>query len=103
MRQPILKAAVAGLAAAFLAGGALAQQPAGVKNLKMQSTWPASLTLQDNFRMFAERVDKLTSGQVKIEALAAGQVVPAFEILDAASKKVIDGGHGVAYYWVGKN
>jgi TRAP-type mannitol/chloroaromatic compound transport system substrate-binding protein len=104
MRQPILKAAVAGLATAFLAGGAAAQQPApAVKNLKMQSTWPASLTLQDNFKMFAERVDKLTTGQIKIEALAAGQVVPAFEILDATSKKVIDGGHGVAYYWVGKN
>jgi hypothetical protein len=42
-------------------------------------------------------------GQVKIEALAAGQIVPAFEILDATHKKVIDGGHGVAYYWVGKN
>jgi TRAP-type mannitol/chloroaromatic compound transport system substrate-binding protein len=103
MRQAMLKAAVAGLAAAFLAGGAAAQQPAGPKNLKFQSTWPASLTLQDNLKMFTERVDKLTGGQIKIEALAAGQVVPAFEILDATSKKVIDGGHGVAYYWVGKN
>src|SRR6266508_6651164 len=85
---------------------AVAQQPAapaGVKNYKFQSTWPASLTLQDNFKMFAERVDKLTGGQVKIEALAAGQIVPPFEILDATHKKVIDGGHGVAYYWVGKN
>jgi TRAP-type mannitol/chloroaromatic compound transport system substrate-binding protein len=89
-------------AAAALAFGASAQQPAA-KNLKFQSTWPASLTLQDNFKMFAERVEKLTSGQVKIEALAAGQVVPAFEILDATHKKVIDGGHGVSYYWVGKN
>ena len=69
----------------------------------MQSTWPASLTLQDNFRFFAERVDKLTGGQLKIEALAAGQIVPPFEILDATHKKVIDGGHGIAYYWVGKN
>jgi TRAP-type mannitol/chloroaromatic compound transport system substrate-binding protein len=84
------------------AGAAWAQQPA-VKALKMQSTWPASLTLQDNFRYFAERVDKLTRGEVKIEAMAAGQIVPAFEILDATHKKVLDGGHGVAYYWVGKN
>jgi TRAP-type mannitol/chloroaromatic compound transport system substrate-binding protein len=89
---------------AFAAAVAMAFPAAAqVKNLKMQSTWPASLTLQDNFRYFAERVDKLTSGQVKIEALAAGQIVPAFEILDATHKKVIDGGHGVAYYWVGKN
>ena len=95
--------AVLALASAF-AIPAFAQAPApAVKNLKFQSTWPASLTLQDNFKYFAERVDKLTRGEVKIEALAAGQIVPAFEILDATHKKVIDGGHGVAYYWVGKN
>jgi TRAP-type mannitol/chloroaromatic compound transport system substrate-binding protein len=81
------------------AGTALAQ----TKTLKMQSTWPASLTLQDNFRFFAERVDKLTGGSLKIEVHAAGQIVPPFEILDATSKKVIDGGHGISYYWVGKN
>jgi TRAP-type mannitol/chloroaromatic compound transport system substrate-binding protein len=81
-----------------------AQQPAaGVKNLKMQSSWPASFTPQDNFRFFVERVDKLTSGQLKIEALAAGQVVPPFEVLDATHKKVIDGAHSVSYYWVGKS
>jgi len=79
---------------------AAAQQ---VKNLKFQSTWPASLTLQDNFRYFTERVDKLTGGSLKIEALAAGQIVPPFEILDATHRKVIDGGHGISYYWVGKN
>jgi TRAP-type mannitol/chloroaromatic compound transport system substrate-binding protein len=88
-----------------LAAAALLTLPAQaqVKTLKFQSTWPASLTLQDNFRFFAERVDKLTGGQVKIEVLAAGQIVPPFEILDATHKKVIDGGHGIAYYWVGKN
>ncbi len=91
--------AALGAAAVGLAAPADAQ----VKNLKFQSTWPASLTLQDNFKFFAERVDKLTGGQVKIEALAAGQIVPPFEILDATHKKVIDGGHGIAYYWVGKN
>ncbi|MGQ0675990.1 MAG: TRAP transporter substrate-binding protein [Rhodospirillales bacterium] len=73
------------------------------KTLKFQSTWPASLTLQDNFRFFGERVDKLTGGQLKIETLAAGQIVPPFEVLDATHKKVIDGAHAIAYSWVGKN
>jgi TRAP-type mannitol/chloroaromatic compound transport system substrate-binding protein len=95
-----LLSVAAAVAALSIAVPASAQQ---TRTLKMQSTWPASLTLQDNFKMFAERVEKLTSGQIKIEALAAGQVVPPFEILDATHKKVIDGGHGVAYYWVGKN
>jgi TRAP-type mannitol/chloroaromatic compound transport system substrate-binding protein len=91
---------VMALATLLLAAPASAQQ---TRTLKMQSTWPASLTLQDNFKDFAERVDKLTGGALKIEALAAGQIVPPFEILDATHKKVIDGGHGISYYWVGKN
>jgi TRAP-type mannitol/chloroaromatic compound transport system substrate-binding protein len=97
--KPVLAFAIV---AAFSAS-AVAQQAAGPRTFKMQSTWPASLTLQDNFKMWAERIEKLTSGQIKVEAMAAGQIVPAFEILDATHKKVIDGGHGVAYYWVGKN
>jgi TRAP-type mannitol/chloroaromatic compound transport system substrate-binding protein len=100
----MLKTLAASIAAAALVTGlavpAAAQQ---ARTLKMQSTWPASLTLQDNFRFFGERVDKLTSGALKIETLAAGQVVPPFEVLDATHKKVIDGAHAVSYYWVGKN
>jgi len=104
--KPSLKTVVASLGAtallAGLSGLVSAQQPAA-RTLKMQSTWPASLTLQDNFRFFGERVDKLTGGQLKIETLAAGQVVPPFEVLDATHKKVIDGAHAISYYWVGKN
>lgn len=84
-----------------LGANALAQAPAP-RVLKFQSTWPASSTLQDNFKMFADRVDKLTGGALKIETMAAGQVVPPFEVLDAVSKKVLDGGHSVSYYWLGK-
>jgi TRAP-type mannitol/chloroaromatic compound transport system substrate-binding protein len=105
MRNRFTQAFAGALAAAFVFA-AQAQQPqqaAASKTLKMQSTWPASLTLQDNFRYFAERVDKLTSGQLKIEALAAGQIVPPFEVLDATHKKVLDGAHAVSYYWVGKS
>ena len=41
--------------------------------------------------------------QLKIEALPGGAVVPPFEILDAAHKKVIDGAWGISYWWFGKN
>ena len=101
----LIRAVAVAAASAFCATAAAQQPaaPAGPKVLKMQSSWPASSAAQDHFKMVADRVDKLTGGQLKIEALAAGQVVPAFEILDAASKKVIDGGHSISYYWVGKN
>jgi TRAP-type mannitol/chloroaromatic compound transport system substrate-binding protein len=87
-----------GLAVAA-AGGAQAQQ----KVLKMQATWPASLTLYENFTFFADRVDKLSGGSLKIEAMPAGQVVPAFEVLDATHKKVLDGAHAWGGYWTGKD
>jgi TRAP-type mannitol/chloroaromatic compound transport system substrate-binding protein len=89
-------------AAVAVSFSAFAQAPA-TKSIKMQSTWPASNTLQEHFKHFAERVDKLTQGSVKIEAMAAGQIVPPFEVLDATHKKVLDGWHAIAYYWVGKN
>ena len=105
MRTVFRKAfALTAIAAALgFAAGAGAQQQPQARTLKMQSTWPASSTLQENFKFFAERVDKLTSGQLKIEAMAAGQIVPPFEVLDATHKKVIDGAHAVSYYWVGKH
>ncbi|MGQ0543790.1 MAG: TRAP transporter substrate-binding protein [Betaproteobacteria bacterium] len=84
---------------ALIATSAHAQQV----NLKMQATWPASLTLYDNFTFFAERVSKMTGGSLNIGTMPAGQVVPAFEVLDATHKKVLDGAHAWAAYWVGKN
>jgi TRAP-type mannitol/chloroaromatic compound transport system substrate-binding protein len=84
---------------AFVLPGAHAQ----TKTIKVQSTWGPGFTLQDHLRTLAERIDKLTSGSVKIEAMAAGQIVPAFEVLDATNKKVIDGYHAISYYWVGKS
>src|SRR5256885_4746480 len=92
-----LLVAVAAFAAAGLAS---AQQTV---TLKMQATWPASLTLYENFTYFAERVGKISNGTLKIDAMPAGQVVPAFEVLDATNKKVLDGAHAWSGYWVGKN
>jgi TRAP-type mannitol/chloroaromatic compound transport system substrate-binding protein len=82
-------------------GAAQAQQ--ATTTLKMQASWPTTLTLYDNFKMFAEKVDKMSGGRLKIETMPAGTVVPAFEVLDATNKKVIDGHHSWAGYWVGKN
>jgi TRAP-type mannitol/chloroaromatic compound transport system substrate-binding protein len=95
----MMKAILAASLALLFAVTANAQ----TKSVKVQSTWPASITLQDHLRILAERIDKLTQGQVKIETLAAGQIVPAFEVLDATNKKVLDGFHAISYYWVGKN
>ncbi len=93
-----VRSAVALAAAAAFSAGAHAQT-----TLNMQATWPASLTLYENFLHFTDRINKMSGGALKINAMPAGQVVPAFEVLDATSKKVLDGAHAWAGYWVGKN
>jgi TRAP-type mannitol/chloroaromatic compound transport system substrate-binding protein len=45
----------------------------------------------------------MTGGDLKIEVLPAGAVVPAFGLLDAVSSGTLDGGHGVVVYHYGKN
>src|SRR3954470_2386813 len=98
--RPFVKPLLALAAAAALSGAAQAQQNV---TLKMQATWPASLTLYENFTYFVDRLSKVSNGTLKIDAMPAGQVVPAFEVLDATHKKVLDGAHSWSGYWVGKN
>ncbi len=103
MRAPIKIAAVAVSLAFSAVAAAQAPAAAGPKVLKMQSSWPASSAAQDHFKLFGERLEKVSGGTIKVEAMAAGQIVPAFEVLDATGKKVIDGFHSISYYWVNKN
>jgi TRAP-type mannitol/chloroaromatic compound transport system substrate-binding protein len=102
-----MKRAFLGMIAAAVMASASALSTTSViaqtKTLKMQATWPASQTLYENFTYFADRVNKLSAGALKIETMPAGQVVPPFEVLDATHKKVLDGAHAWAGYWTGKN
>jgi TRAP-type mannitol/chloroaromatic compound transport system substrate-binding protein len=80
--------------------GALAEKK---YKLTFQATWPAGLTLFDNFKWLANRLDVMSNGRLQIKTLPAGAIVPAFELLDATSKGVVDGAHAWAGYWVGKD
>src|SRR5437016_14242368 len=72
----VIKPLAALIAVAALSGSVHAQQTV---TLKMQATWPFSLTLYDNFTFFADRVSKISGGTLKIDAMPAGQMVSAFE------------------------
>jgi TRAP-type mannitol/chloroaromatic compound transport system substrate-binding protein len=97
MRKPLFAAALSAVVAVSF------DAAAQTKSIKVQSSWPASLTIQDHLRILSSSVEKITAGSLKIEVLAAGQIVPPFEVLDATGKKVIDGWHSISYYWVGKS
>ena len=71
--------------------------------MRFQSTWPSKDIFHEYALDFGKRVNDMTGGDLKIEVLPAGAVVPAFQLLDAVSKGVLDGGHGVLVYHYGKN
>jgi TRAP-type mannitol/chloroaromatic compound transport system substrate-binding protein len=50
----------------------------------------------------AERISALSGGRLQITVQAAGEVVPAFEVLDAVGGSVAEMGHTAAFYWQGK-
>jgi len=94
--------------ASVAAGAAVAGFPmiskaqAGPITMRWQSTWPAKDIFHEYALDFAKKVNDMTGGELKIEVLPAGAVVPAFQLLDAVSKGTLDGGHGVLVYHYGK-
>jgi TRAP-type mannitol/chloroaromatic compound transport system substrate-binding protein len=93
--------------AATATGAAALGFPAVVKaqgpiSMRWQSTWPAKDIFHEYANDFAKKVNDMTGGDLKIEVLPAGAVVPAFGLIDAVSKGTLDGGHGVLVYHYGK-
>ena len=93
--------------AATATGAAALGFPAVVKaqgpiSMRWQSTWPSKDIFHEYANDFAKKVNDMTGGDLKIEVLPAGAVVPAFGLIDAVSKGTLDGGHGVLVYHYGK-
>src|SRR6267378_3965215 len=97
-KSPTPKAALA--TAAVSAPNVVKAQ--GAITMRWQSTWPQKDIFHEYALDFAKKVNDMTGGDLKIDVLPAGAVVPAFGLLDAVSKGVLDGGHGVLVYHYGK-
>ncbi|MET0537133.1 MAG: TRAP transporter substrate-binding protein [Xanthobacteraceae bacterium] len=92
-------AALAGVASVLAPSVVKAQGPI---SMRWQSTWPSKDIFHEYALDYAKKVNDMTGGDLKIEVLPAGAVVPAFQLLDAVSKGTLDGGHGVLVYHYGK-
>jgi len=99
-RRKFLKGAAVATAATVAAPSVVRAQ--GPINMRWQSTWPSKDIFHEYANDFGKKVNDMTGGDLKIEVLPAGAVVPAFQLLDAVSKGVLDGGHGVLVYHYGK-
>jgi TRAP-type mannitol/chloroaromatic compound transport system substrate-binding protein len=100
-RRKFLTGAAATTGAAIAAFPMIAKAQ-GAISMRWQSTWPAKDIFHEYALDFAKKVNDMTGGDLRIEVLPAGAVVPAFGLLDAVSKGTLDGGHGVLVYHYGK-
>ena len=99
-RRHFLKVAAAGSATTVAVPSIVKAQ--GPVSMRFQSTCPAKDIFHEYALDYAKKVNDMTGGDLKIEVLPAGAVVPAFGLLDAVSKGTLDGGHGVLVYHYGK-
>jgi TRAP-type mannitol/chloroaromatic compound transport system substrate-binding protein len=99
-RRKLIGAGTAGVAGALAAPSvALAQ----ARRLRMVTSWPKRLPGPGmSAERVAERIQALSGGRLQITVHAVGEVVPAFEVLDAVGSGVADMGHTASFYWQGK-
>jgi TRAP-type mannitol/chloroaromatic compound transport system substrate-binding protein len=101
-RRKFLTAATGVAAGTATLGFPMIAKAQGPVTMRWQSTWPSKDIFHEFALDFAKKVNDMTGGDLKIEVLPSGAVVPAFGLLDAVSKGTLDGGHGVLAYHYGK-
>jgi TRAP-type mannitol/chloroaromatic compound transport system substrate-binding protein len=92
-----------GTAAAAALGVPAVARAQGPIALRFQSSWPARSLFHEYALDFAKKVNDMTGGDVRIEALPADAVVPAGSLLDAVGKGALDGGHGLLHHHYGRH
>jgi TRAP-type mannitol/chloroaromatic compound transport system substrate-binding protein len=99
-RRNVVRAGGMGLVGAISAPAVARAQ---ARRWRMVTSWPRRLPGPGmSAERVAERINALSGGRIQITVHAAGEVVPAFEVLDAVGSGVADLGHTAAFYWQGK-
>jgi TRAP-type mannitol/chloroaromatic compound transport system substrate-binding protein len=104
-RRKFLTGAGAGAAASVIAAQAVAQAPALPQvRWRCASSFPKSLdTIYGGAEVIAKRIAAITGGKFQIRVFGAGEIVPAFGVVDAIQQGTIECSHTASYYFVGKN
>ena len=102
-RREFLKVGAAGMAASALAAPAVAQSMLEVK-WRLTASWPKSLdTIYGACETFAKAVAEATDNRFQVQPFAAGEIVPALQVLDAVQNGTVEMGHSAMYYYIGKD
>ncbi|MFL6623558.1 MAG: TRAP transporter substrate-binding protein [Sulfurifustis sp.] len=102
-RRSFLKKAAAGVAAGAVAAPAIAESQPTIQ-WRMATSWPKSLdTVFGGTEVIGKRVAEITNGKFQIRTFAAGEIVPALQVLDAVQAGTVEMGHTAPYYYFGKD
>ncbi|MEO8677170.1 MAG: TRAP transporter substrate-binding protein [Casimicrobiaceae bacterium] len=94
-----------GMAGILAAGSAPAfAQSAPEVKWRLASSFPKSLdTIFGGAETIAKRVSASTNGKFQIQVFAAGEIVPAFGVVDAVQNATVQCCHTAPYYFFGKD
>ncbi len=112
-RRRFLRGAAVGAAGATLvgcAGGEPADGSGPAVHTNKRVTWrlassfPRSLdTLFGCAETLSECLETMSGGRFRLHTYSAGELVPAFNVLDAVQQGTAQVGHSASYYYIGKN
>lgn len=73
-------------------------------NWKMTTTWPPNFPIiGEACQLFADQVERLSDGRMRIKVYGGGELAPALEAFDVVRSGAVEMGSGAAYYWAGKS
>ena len=94
----------AGIAGVLAAGMAPAVHAQATVRWRLASSFPKSLdTLFGSAEMFSKTVKALSGGKFEVSVHAAGELMPAFGVVDAIQNGTIEMAQTAPYYFTGKD
>lgn len=101
-RRSIIKNA--GIAGVLAAGAAPAVHAQAAIRWRLASSFPKSLdTIFGGADTFAKKVGEMSGGKFTISTHAAGELMPAFGVVDGVQNGTVECAHTAPYYFFGKD
>jgi len=99
-RRDFLAGTAVAAAASAVAAPAIAQERF---EWRLVTTWPKNFPgLGTGANLLADFITRASAGRLTVTVYGAGEIVPAFESMDAVASGTVEMGHGAPYYWKGK-
>jgi TRAP-type mannitol/chloroaromatic compound transport system substrate-binding protein len=94
----------AGIAGVLAAGVAPAVHAQAAVRWRLASSFPKSLdTIYGGAEVFAQKVRQLSGGKFEVSTHAAGELMPAFGVVDGVQNGTVEAAHTAPYYFFGKD